>query len=63
MNDSIVNNIVVIIKQDIIHQVISNMVPDMVMSIVWKEVTIILEKVTIVREEMTILREEVKLEL
>ena len=40
MNDSIVNNIVLIVKQDIIRQVISDMVPDMVRSIVREEVTV-----------------------
>ena len=49
MNDSIVNNIIIIVKQDIIRKVISDMVLDMVRSIVW--------------EEMTILREEVRSEL
>ena len=45
MNDSIVNNIVIIVKHDIIPQVISDMVR------------------SIVREEMVILQEEVRSEL
>ena len=49
MNDSIVNNIVIIVKQNIIRQIISDKVPDMVRSIV--------------REEVIILREEVRSEL
>ena len=39
MNDIIVNNIVLIVKHDMIRQVISNMVPDMVRSIVREEVS------------------------
>ena len=42
-----------------IRQVISDMVPDMVKSIIRKEVTTLREEVTILREEMTMLREEV----
>ena len=59
MNNMIVNNIVLIVKQDMIRQVISDMVPDMERSIVWEEVTSVQEEVTIVREAMTSLREEV----
>ena len=59
MNDLILNNTVLIVKQDMICQVIS----DMVRSIVREEVTILREEVTIVREEMTILREEIRSEL
>ena len=59
MNDLIVNNIVLIVKQDMIRQVISDMVPDMMRSIVRKEVTTLREEVTILREEISILREEV----
>ena len=39
MNDFIVNNIVLIIKQDMIRKVISDIVPDMVRSIVREELT------------------------
>ena len=59
MNNLIVNNKVLIVKQDMIRQVISDMVPNMVKSIVREEVTILREKVTILREEVTILRKEV----
>ena len=40
MNDFIVNNIVLIVKQDMIRQVILDMVPDMVRSIVRKKVIV-----------------------
>ena len=49
MNDLIVNNIVLIVKQDMIRQVISDMVPNMVRSIVREELTSVREEVTIVR--------------
>ena len=55
MNDLIVNDIVLIVKQDMICQVIS----DMVRNIVREEVTILLEDVTILREKVTILRKKV----
>ena len=41
MNDFIVNNIVLIVKQYMIRQVISDMVSDMVRSIIREEVTIV----------------------
>ena len=63
MNDLIVNNIVLIVKQNMIRQVISDMVPDMVRSIVREEMTILREEVTILREEVTSLRDEVQSEL
>ena len=59
MNDFIVNNIVLIVKQDMIREVISDIVPNMVRSIVREEVTSVREEVTIVRETVTSLREEV----
>ena len=63
MNDLIVNNIVLIVKQDMICQVISDMVPDMVRSIVREKVTSARKKMIIVREAVTSLREEVQSEL
>ena len=39
MNDFIVNNIILIVKQDMIREVISDIVPDMVRSIVREELT------------------------
>ena len=63
MNDFIVNNIVLIVKQDMIREVISDIVPDMVRSIVQEEMTSVREEVTIVREAITSLRNEVRSEL
>ena len=59
MNDFIVNNIVLIVKQDMIRQVISDMVPDMVRSIVREEVTSVREEVTILRAKVPIVWEAV----
>ena len=47
MNDFIVNNIVLIVKQDMIRQVISDKVSDMVRSIVREEVTTLRDEVII----------------
>ena len=55
MNDLIVNNILLIVKHDMIRQVISNMVLDMVRSIVQEEVTTLREEVTILREKVIML--------
>ena len=53
------NNIVLIVKQDIIRQVISDIVPDMVRSIVREEVSSVRDEVTILREVVSSLRHEV----
>ena len=43
MNDFIVNNIVLIVKQDMIREALSDIVPDMVRSIVREELTSVRE--------------------
>ena len=53
------NNIVLIVKQDIIRQVISDIVPDMVRSIVREEVSSVRDEVTVLREVVSSLRAEV----